>query len=50
MEWYFDSNTAEEENLYKWVRYKQDFNGLTEADKEYLVKELKRRTHQLLFP
>jgi hypothetical protein len=42
MDWYFQNNINETNNPYKIVKWKEDFNGLTQSDKEYLIKELER--------
>ncbi len=42
MKWYFQNNQNEKDNLYKAIKYKEDFDGLTLDDRTYLIEELKR--------
>ncbi len=42
MRWYFQNNENELNNLYKSITWKEDFNGITLADRNYLINELRR--------
>lgn len=42
MRWYFQNNENELDNLYKSITWKEDFNGITFADRNYLINELRR--------